>query len=215
MACDYTTLTGSKSVAGSIRNWINRSTTDPDTVLTDAQGLIYTGLRHWRMKAESVGTMTASATSIPLPSDFLDGRGLRLTGIYAARLRQAGEEAVQSRWEYDGSGNRAPATPTSYYLSGTTAVLDALADQAYPYRFSYYQRPAALSTSTTTNFLTNEYPRLLRTACMLIAAEFEKEVGQGQFTRDYWQQQFDKQLNEVQAASDIIDADTESEIEFR
>lgn len=213
---DYSTLIAAKGTAGSIRNWINRDTTDPDTVLTDAQGLIYTGLRHWKMKAESVGTMTASATSVPLPSDFLDGRGgLRLTGIYAARLRQAGEDAVQSRWQYDDSGNREVGTPCSYYLSGTVAVLDFVADQAYPYLFSYYQRPAALSTSTTTNFLTNEYPRLLRTACMLIAAEFEKEVGQGQYDRTYWQQQLDKQLGEVQAASDIIDADTESEIEFR
>lgn len=203
-------------MAGSIRNWVNRDTTDPATVLTEAEGLIYTQLRHWKMKAESTGTMTASATAIGLPSDFLDNRGgLRLTGIYAARLCKNDEDAVQESWEYDNSGNRTTGTPTAYYLAGTTMVLDAAADQAYPYRFSYYQRPAALSTATTTNFLTNDYPRLLRTACMLIAVEFEKEVGQGQYDRTYWQQQFDKQLNEVQAASDIIDGDTESGPEFR
>src|SRR4051812_29624712 len=213
---DFNTLVAAKGTAGSIRNWINRDTTDPATVLTEAQGLIFTQLRHWKMKAESTGTMTASATAIGLPSDFLDNRGgLRLTGVYAARLCKNDEDAVQERWEYDNSGNRTTGTPTAYYLSGTTMVLDAAADQAYPYRLSYYQRPAALSTSTATNFLTNEYPRLLRTACMLIAVEFEKEVGQGQFDRTYWQQQFDKQLNEVQSASDIIDGDTESGPEFR
>ncbi len=214
---DYSTLTSGKSVAGSIRNWINRDTTDPDTVLTDAQSLIFTKLRHWRMKSEAVGTMTASATAVALPSDFLDvrnRRALRITGIQAARLRQGDEESVQSCWQYDGSGNRTVGQPAWYYFNGTNVVLDAACDQAYPYLFNYYARPAALSTASTTNFLTNEYSRFLRTACMLIAAEFEKEVGQGEYGRTYWQQQFDKQLEEIQTASNMVEASTEIPVEL-
>lgn len=204
-------MVGSRTTAGSIKNWINRNTTDPDTVLTDAQALIYTTLRHWKMKAEATGTMTASSsTGVALPSDYLDGRQLRITGLYAARLKKGDESSVQDHYQYDGSGVRIAEQPRWWYVSGTAAKFDSLPDQAYPYLLNYYSRPAALDTNTTTNFLTTDLPRLLRTACMLIACEFEKEVGQGQYDRTYWQQQFDKQLLDAQAVSNIADMDRDS-----
>lgn len=186
-------------------------------MLVDAQNLIWTSLRHWKMKAELDGTMTASsATPIALPANFLDCRrhALWLTGTAATRLRKGDEASVQSRWQYDGSGNRIAEIPQWWYLTGTAAKFDTLPDQAYTYHLSYYQRPAALSTATTTNFLTTDLPRLLRTACMLVAVEFEKEVGQGQFDRTYWQQQFDKQMADAQAKSDLVDMDRDSGPEY-
>ena len=93
-------------------------------------------------------------------------------------------------------------------------MLDHPPDQAYPYRISYYARPAALAAGNTTNFITTDAPRLLRCACMLIAVEFEKEVGQGQYDRSYWQQQYDKLMTEFQAMSDVTDFAYEAEPEF-
>lgn len=216
---DYTVLTSSKSTAGSLKNWINRDTTDPDTILTEAQALIYTSLRHWRMKTEASGSLTINQSYLDLPSDFVDARVFRLTGNYAARLRRGDEMFVQGLYGYDASGNRVQQTPVWFYLGGNggtpRAYFDAAPDlSSYGYLLSYFQKPADLSGSNTTNWLTSFYPRLLRTACMLIATEFEKEVGQGQFDRTYWQQQLTAQLADVQAKSDIVERASDAPVEF-
>lgn len=184
-------------------------------MLTEAQALIYTTLRHWQMKTEDTGTMSVGTDSVTLPTDFLDARDLRITGIYAARLRKSDERDVQDRYQYDGTGVRVNQQPQRFYLSGTAAKFDSPPDQAYPYLLSYYRVPAALGAATQTNFLTTLLPRLLRTGCMLIATEYEKEVGQGQFDRSYWQQQFDKQMAEAQMASDRIDFPSDADPVYR
>lgn len=214
MALTYTSLVASKSTAGSLKSWVNRDTIDPATILTEAEALIYATLRHWKMKAEATAPMTAGTASIPLPCDFIDARELRITGIYASRLRKGDERSVHALYAYDGSGVRINQQPQWFYLSGLSAVFDSPPDLAYPSLLSYYAYPAPLSTTNVTNFLTTDAPRLLRTACMLIATEFEKEVGQGQFDRSYWQQQFDKQIGEFQAMSDVADFPYEAAAEF-
>lgn len=214
-------MTAAKTVAGSLKSWINRDTIDPFSILTEAEALIYTTLRHWRMKAEKTSTMAFDLAadpppdSIALPTDFIAPRDLRITGPYAARIRKGDERAVQGRYQYDGDGRRVNEQPRWYYLSGDAAVFDNPPDRAYPCLLSYWARPAPLaSESNETNFLTSDAPRLLRTACMLIACEFEKEVGQGQFDRSYWQQQFDKQMREFQGMSDVTDFAFDTEAEF-
>ncbi len=212
---DYTTLVASKSTAGSLKSWINRDTIDPDTILTEAQALIYVTLRHWKMKAEATGAMVIGTPSIALPADFIDARLIRITGVYAPwRVKKGDERAVQDRYEYDSAGNRVNEIPRWFYLTGANAQFDSLPDIAYPYLLPYHRRPAALSGDNETNFLTTDAPRLLRTACMLIATEFEKEVGQGQFDRSYWQQQLDKQIMDFQAASDLADFPFDAGAEF-
>jgi hypothetical protein len=217
MAMSYATLTGTRATAGSIKNWVNRDTTDPDTILTETVALILATLRHWKMKSEVTGNMVVSQDYIVLPADFIDIRDLRITGLYSTRLRKGDERYVQDRYEYDGDGNRVNSQPRWYYLAGGTAPkakFDNPADQTYPYLLPYYAKPADLSDSNQTNFLTADFPRLVRAGCMLIATEFEKEVGQGQFDRTYWQQQFDKLMGEAQARSDIADMPRELGAEF-
>lgn len=215
---DYTTLVASKSTAGSLKNWINRDTIDAETVLTEAEALIWTTLRHWKMKAEATGTMTIGTASITLPTDLLDSRDLRITGIYSTRLKKGDERSVQNRYCYDGSGVRINQMPQWFYLSGLNAVFDNPADIAYPYLLSYYGRPAALSGTNTTNFLTTDAPRLLRSACMLIACEFEKEAGQGiyqpVYNSRYWQEQLDLQMGALQVMSDQADFARDAMPEF-
>ncbi len=168
------------------------------------------------MKAEIDGAMTTGAGEVVLPENFINCRGhaFWITGTAACRLRKGDERSVQSRWQYDGNGDRIQEIPQWWYVTGTAAKFDTLPDQDYPYHFSYYARPALLSGTNTTNFVTTDMPRLLRTACMLVAVEFEKEVGQGQFDRTYWQQQFDKQIATAQASSDIVDMDRDSGLEY-
>lgn len=211
---DYTTLIASKTTAGSLKNWVNRDTIDAATILTEAQALIWMTLRHWKMKTEATGTLTIAAASLTLPTDILDIRDLRFTGIYASLLKKGDERSVQARYSYDSAGVRVRQQPAWYYMSGTVAAFDSVADIAYPYLLSYYARPAALSSTNTTNFLTTDAPRLLRTACMTIAAEFEKEVGQGAQGAAYWQEQLDLQMGAFQAMSDVADFARDAMPEF-
>lgn len=207
-------MVASKSTAGSLKNWLNNDTLDPATILAEAEALIYQTLRHWKMKADETSVMAIGADSIALPTDFIDVREFRITGIYAARLRKGDERTVQDLYQYDGSGVRINQKPEWFYLSGLAAIFDSPPDIAYTCLMSYYARPAALSVSNTTNFLTTDAPRLLRSACMLSAVEFAKEVGQGQYDRTYWQQQFDQQRGALQAMSDVTDFAYEASPEF-
>lgn len=157
------------------------------------------------MKAEATAVMTIGSPSIAVPDDFIDVRDLRITGPYATRLLKGDERSVQDHYEYDGAGGRINGQPRRFFLSGGGFLFDTAPDRAYPLLNSYYARPAPLSASVPTNFLTTDAPRLLRSASMLIAVEFEKEVGQGQYDRTYWQLQTDKLMSEFQAASDVAD----------
>jgi hypothetical protein len=215
MVMSYATLAGAKSAAGSIRNWINKGDVDPDTILEDAQTTIYLRLRHWRMKTEATGTMSIGTDSITLPTDFIEERsGIWITGVYRQKLLKADEDKIQSMYDYDSTGARITGQPNWFYISGSSAKFDYVPDQAYPYLLPYYAQPALLSNSNQTNFLTTFAPRLLRSACMLAACEWVKEVGQGQFDRTYWQQQVDGLLGAFQGASDLATHARDTGAEF-
>jgi hypothetical protein len=211
---DYTTLVANKTVAGSICNWINRDTTDGVTILTEAQAHIYTRLRHWRMKAEVEDFLVYGQPWIDTPDDFIDVREFRLTGNYNTRLRRGDERSIQAFYNYDVNGIRVLETPGRYYVGGPGLNFDAVPDNEYPYLLTYYQVPQALGADNETNWVTRFYPRLLRSACMLLSVEFEKEAGQGSFDRTYWQGIFEGERQEVQAKSDIVERASDAPVEF-
>lgn len=211
---DYSTLVAAKNTPGSVCNWINRDTTDGAIILAEAETFIFTRLRHWRMKAEVAAFMLYGQEYIDLPPDFIDVRELRLTGDYNTRLRRGDERSVQARYNYDVNGSRVLETPGWYYVGASGLQLDTVPDQEYDYLLTYYQLPAPLSVSNQTNWLTTFYPRLVRTACMTLAVEFEKEAGQGNFDRTYWEQMFEAERQEIQAKSDIVERASDAEIEF-
>jgi len=158
------------------------------------------------MKTEAVGDLTVGQDYIFLPEDFIDPRDFWLTGFYQHRLQKGDERLTWARYSYGLNEERTKDIPFWYYISGDKARFDNVPDQAYHYLFAYYGRPEALSTANQSNWLTQTAPRLLRTACMLVAVEFEKESGQGQFDRTYWQEQFQGQLQDFQIMSDNADA---------
>lgn len=81
-----------------------------------------------------------------------------------------------------GSGGGSGASYTGANLVSGSPMAWAIWDEAVKFDFAfdtaavmgmlYYQQPALLSASNTTNFLTVKYPRLLRAAAMVSAAEF-------------------------------------------
>jgi hypothetical protein len=175
-------------------------------VLSEAQDIIFRRLRHWRMKAEAVGDLTVGDDFIVLPDDYIDARDFWLTGFYQTRLLKGDERLTWQRYSYDQNEARTRDIPRWYYISGDKARFDNAPDQPYHYLLAYYGKPAELSASNQSNWLTQIAPRLVRTACMLVATEFEKEVGQGNFDRTYWQEQFQGQITDFQIMSDMADA---------
>ena len=209
---NYSTLIASSATDGSIANWLNHSSiaNSADTIVAEAESYIYRDLRHWQMITSTTGTMTANpvnvanpVATITLPADYLEDKVLWITGVNAAQLKRKTMEEVIAMWGYDGAGFRIVQQPYFYFSDQDFIQFDSPPDQAYPYLLYYYQQPASLaSTAGGTNFLTQFYPRLLRCACCMLAAEFMKDAGQGDYDRTYWEQQAGLELAKAQMESD-------------
>ena len=202
---DYGQLTGSTSVAGSVARWVNTSqiVNDVPEIIAEAESWIYRRLRHWKMLVPPVaGALTPGSDTLALPADLLEPNELYLTGIWFARIPQKTELDVLSAWSFDGNGNRIQTTPAIYYFNQSYIQFDSQADIAYPYALTYYQQPAPLSATNTTNFLTSTYPRMMRCALMAAACEFVKDNGQGNFDRTYWDQLCQDEIDKAQMESD-------------
>lgn len=201
---NYTTLIGAQTTAGSIAAWVNHSSVvaNAPTIIEEAESFIYRRLRHFRMLNQTTGTMTISSGNISFPSDYLEDKILYITGVnYMKLVRKTPEEVVAS-YSYDSTGTQVNDMPLIYCNDNTSIRMDSPANLAYPYLLWYYQQPAALSASNTTNFLTTYYPRLMRAACMAGASEFMKDAGMGNYDRTYWEQNALAEIAVAQAESD-------------
>jgi len=213
-ALTWNILTGTTNTPGALARWLNKSTLtsgtggDADLILQEALGWIFSRLRHWKMLTPPQnGTMVVGNDQIAVPDDMLEPDFIMIAGLvngnfYQQELQQKPINTVYRAWAFDGTGARIQQTPVIYSFNESYIQLDQQPDLAYPYVITYYQLPAALSNSNPTNFLTDKYPRLLRTTCMMMGAEWTKESNQGQYDRTYWAQQSEAELMQAQAQSD-------------
>ena len=202
---DYNVLIAPKSTPGSIADWVNdsRIAGDAPFIIEEAMSNIFATLRHWKMQAPPItGTLQPGDTNFAWPSDMIEPFYLALTGQNKQEISQVTPQECFGRMSYDAQGNRTKRRPMVYYFDSQFIQLDAPADIAYPYMFSYFQRPAALTADNPTNFILTDFIRLARAAIMVVAVEWLKESGQGQFDRTYWLQVYTDQLTRAQAASD-------------
>ena len=168
---NFTTLTGLKTVSGSIANWINRSDLPVSETLTEAQALIYETLRVREMQARAVLTFALSTQTASLPTGFLDPIGYQ-PYEWGGDLSFVHENGLN---EYrDSAGTLESGTPSRWTVVGETAYVDVLPSAAFSGIILYYKSPTVLSVSNETNFLTSRYPSLLRYACMAKAYEHGK-----------------------------------------
>lgn len=203
---DYATLVAAKTTPGSLASWANdaRVQTDASFMVQEAESYIYRSLRHWRMLSlPTTGNMTIGSDTITIPDDLLEPFMFLITGQNFAILDQRTVEQLVFNWSYQADGTRTQQQPRIYSFNQTNLMMDSLSDQEYPYVLIYYQQPAPLATSST-NFLTTFYPKLLRAACMMVVAEWEKDygAGQGPDTRTYWGQIAERELQRAQQESD-------------
>lgn len=194
---DFASLTGTSG--GSIVSWLNHNSlsTVGTQIVQEAESWIYRRLRHWQMLTSTSGTLTASATTIAVPADFLEDKKFRFTGTAVGNVTRKTIQEVIEAMSYDGSGNRVAQKPTIMFNDQNNFQFDSPADAAYPFTMWYYQQPVALSATNTSNFLTTTYPRLMRAASCAAAAEYMKDPSLGS-----WAQMAQIELDAAQAESD-------------
>lgn len=207
---DYNTLIGTS--AGSISDWMNSTTLSSasPTIVNEAQSDIYRRLRHWQMLTSTNGTMTTSQATMPVPGDYLQEKLFWITGTSFQKMTRKPAQEVIQNYSYDGSGNRVVTQPQIYFNDKSNFQFDVPSDKPYPFLMYYYQQLSPLSTTNTTNFLTETYPRLMRAACMVAASEYMKDAGVGNFDRTYWEQIKEMELDKAQQESDTHERSIEA-----
>lgn len=168
-------LIGPKSNPASIHNYVNYRKVPVEVVLTEAQAFIYARLRVREMKTSAVITLTAAASSVALPTGFLDPISM---------WDREGWEMMPDRFVEPG-GITKRRTYTSDVLDTGTPMEVAIFDEAFQfackaeaqrkYDLVYYKTPTVLSASNLTNFLTSRYPHILRIGCLAGAASYMKD----------------------------------------
>lgn len=173
MAYDYATLTGVKTTLGSIANWVNRSDLPVDLILSEAEAAIYERLRVREMQTIATLTVAEGDNSVALPSDFLDPIEWRPYG-WPDPVLFVNETSLEAHRDED--GNLYDGDPSRWAIVGETAYVDVACSSEFSGKLMYYKRPASLSVSNTTNFLTVRYPGLVRVACISKAYEHMKDM---------------------------------------
>lgn len=180
MVYTYSTLVADRDTAGSIKEWVNATDIPSTTILAEAEASIYRDLRVREMLTKSTGTLAAGASAIAL-STFPRYRQtylLKFTGEGGTREILAEPLTlpdVVEKIHWDANGDRVTGPPQFWATDADNIVFDLEADQSYSYWFWYYQALESLSVSNETNFLTDKYPSMLRSACLMFAAEWRKD----------------------------------------
>lgn len=174
MGYTFTTLTGAKTVEGSIRAWCNHASVPAEDVLTEAQAFIYERLRTFEMRVTLPFTAAIGASSLTLPADFLAPIKLVIDNGDPDGLPYR-HEAIFTR-SLDEDGDLTEGTPSCWTLHNDAILFDCELDEAIAGDLWYYAIPDPLSADNQTNFLTRKYPTLLRRACMMFGYEFLKRT---------------------------------------
>lgn len=171
---DYDTLVAAKTTTGSIKYWINYDRIDSAGVLGEAEQWIYHRLRIHDMLAVKDVTISSGATTAALPTGYLSPKHFGIPG-YTPKVTYWEPDRFRSSLGYDDTPQLPSAMPTVWSDFGGVMNFNSRADQEYTGKLLCYTKPTALSSSNTTNFLTDDYPTLLRRACLMFAAEARKE----------------------------------------
>lgn len=177
MPMNYTTLVADKATEGSIKYFVRHSEVPSDYILERAQDAIYQILRVREMVKRAEGTITAATSELTLPTDLLEVISLFRTGTNSGRLMMLDQEHFEARLGVDGTGALFTGTPINCTFDQTKIYFDCIADDNYPYRLWYMQKPALLSGSNLTNFLTTRYGNILEAMCKHYAYEHRENDG--------------------------------------
>lgn len=177
MAMTWTSLTGTKTTAGSIKSWVNYDRIDPGEVLYEAEAMIYGMLRVREMRVSTTLSLSLNDLTKALPARFLDPWACRIPAKQMDLVQFHEETLVQRRvWDSTAS-NYTTGIPCNYAIFDEALNFDVRASEALTVFLGYYESKAPLAADNTTNFLTNRYPTILRAACCAMAADFMDDDG--------------------------------------
>lgn len=199
---NYTTLTGLKTVEGSIKNWVNDSTIPADVVLTEAEQFIFTKLRVREQKVLYSGTVAAGETALSLATvapRFLEAISFRRAGDAAGRIYIRDVQYFEERLPTDTDGTLFAGVPTECTIDASQIKFNCETDATYYLRLWYYERPVPLAEGNLTNFITDIHPRMLRHACLSAAYDFKKDLQQ----RDYHERLTMQLIEDANVQADI------------
>jgi hypothetical protein len=114
---------------------------------------------------QSSTTLDGSTTSIALPSDYYEVRGLYLNGQYTLPLEALTMNALKALYPDNLSG-----VPVAYAVDGPNIILGPLPNATCTLKLNYKQKIQGLSATNTTNWLLTKHPDLYLLGC-LVAAE--------------------------------------------
>lgn len=173
MAMNFTTLTGAKTVTGSIMSWQNYGRIDAEGVLLEAEAMIYQRLRVREMRSSDTLTVKVGASSVDLPDGFLDPLKLRdITNDCTLGLKS--EDALEDVRSWT-AGVLDSGDPAFYAIFDEALQFDCRTSVQWRARVLFYKKGDPLSTSNERNFLTDRYAHLLRMACLATAARFSHD----------------------------------------
>jgi hypothetical protein len=165
---DFTTLTGAKTAAGSIRRWINYDEADSDHIIAQSENWLAQKLRVRRMVAKATDlTLASGASTIDLSTElpyFLDAIRLHIQGY--GKVTFVHEDDMDMLRGEDTDGDISTGVPSYWTVVGETIYFDTEADQEYTIYLTYYKKPTPLSADNTTNIYTQHYSALFQMVCM-------------------------------------------------
>lgn len=175
---NYEELVADKTTLNSIRGWTNWSVAPAESILAEAEAVIYAKLRSSEMEALDAGTIAEGDTSLELPVDFISAKSFRRVGESAGEITVLDRQHFEERLALDTDGSYFAASPTECTIYGTpaTAYFNTAADADVSYRLLYFAQPAPLSVSNQTNWLTSRYPLVIRATCLWLGFLFKKEL---------------------------------------
>lgn len=176
MAFDYNTLVGAKSVEGSIKFWAGQVNIPSVSILEQAEDHIYSLIRTQEMTASVSFTVAAGDATAPLPTDFLDP--IKMTDRYRNKIKHKTPASLEDLMSVETDTLALTTAYPKYWAAYNELInFNCKGQEALPYRLLYYKKPAPLSSSNLTNFLTRRYKHLVLAACLMYVAVFNEDDG--------------------------------------
>jgi len=140
-----------------VLDWLDRDDIGDavDNMVSLMEARLYSRLRVRGM--ETALSETIASGTITLPSDFLEFKHAYLDTTPTVALEFKPADWVQKRYPTRTSSGR----PQFAAVDAGTLIFGPYPDSGYAVAGTYYARPAALSVSNETNFLTTSWPDLL------------------------------------------------------
>jgi len=178
-----------------VKNWSKRS--DLDTIIPDfirlAELRVNRNLRIRKMETRVQASTVASQEYYGLPTNFVQMRSFKLDTSPLTDLDYLTPERMDTVWAGSQTGQ-----PKAYTVVGDEVRLGPKPDGVYTMEMLYWQKPAALSDSATTNFMLTANPDALLYASLIEVSSYaENDAGLMK-----WTQLFNETIRAVQTEDD-------------